>query len=181
MELEVKSTDDEDSWRTDEVIRAREVLDGVQRSLLDRYERRALCPRLPLVIAKPRRARFSPFLSLPLSSLLSSSPSSVQPPLRLYLYPVDLASLTLPLSNPSSALSSSQTRLDHNSTLSLSFPTLFTPCPLLRFLSSQPAFPTYSFPRVPRLRVAAPSPSELSTVTSNRWYSVFGKIVANNT
>lgn len=71
----VKGAEDEDPRRTDEVTREREVLDIVQRSLLDRYERRALCPRLPLVIAKPRRARFSPFL-LPLSCPLRPLPAN---------------------------------------------------------------------------------------------------------
>lgn len=126
------------------MTREREVFHGVQHSLLDRYERRALCPRLPLVIAKPRRARFSPFH--PPTTLLSSSPSSGQPPLRLRLYPDHLADhpspfnslslrfiLPLPVQSIFSPLLSSLPFLSYSNslltTLSLCFLFLCSPFP----------------------------------------------------
>lgn len=170
----MKKVDDEDPRRTDEVTWAREVLDGVQRSLLDRYERRALCPRLPLVIAKPRRARFSPFPSLSLALLSSFAlvrPLPSSHPLGLYLYPVDLANLAhpSPLSTPLSASFSSRTRLNLDSALSLSHsrppcrPRLSPSLPVFPFSSACLAFPTL-FP--PFLRTTSPRCRAITTAGS---------------
>lgn len=74
----LKNEEDEGSSpRTDEVTRAkREALhqERVQRGSLSWIDTNGarLCPRLPLVIAKPRRARFSPILPPATPSPLSS-------------------------------------------------------------------------------------------------------------